>query len=93
MSQGVYAASPATITVSKTINSNDSVTAAIAYQNSTIVPDAAFSLGVGTGISAYHFLATATASSKRSTTVDTDRDSTAVHSQAFYVVGPGASTL
>ena len=81
-------------TLTKTINFNDSVTAQIEFENSTLVPDRAFSLGVGSGVSAYHFLATSTAKSQRagSATI-TDRDSTAVHTQAFYVVGPETSAL
>ena len=75
------------------INAHDSVTATIAFEDSTHVPDKAFSLGVGSGISAYHFLATSQAESLRDPGSTTDRDSTAVHSQAFYIVGPEASTL
>ena len=81
------------VTVTKDITSNESVTATINYEDSTIVPDQAFSLGVGSGIAAYHFLATSTAESKRDSSTTTDRDSTATHSQAFYIVGPGASSL
>jgi len=83
-------------TVTKVINSNDSVTAQIDFEDSTLVPDKAFSLGVGSGVSAYHFLATSTAESRRAgagTGTITDRDSMAVHTQAFYVVGPEAPTL
>lgn len=83
----------ATVTVTKDITGNESVSAVIEYEDSTIVPDKAFSLGVGTGIAAYHFEATATASSKRDSSTTTARDSTATHSQAFYIVGPGAPTL
>ena len=77
------------------VNTNDLVNAQIAFENSTLVPDRAFSLGVGSGISAYHFVATATAESKREGTGGgtTDRDASATHTQAFYVVGPEASTL
>ena len=59
------------------------------------MPDRAFSLGVGSGIAAYHFIATATAESKREGVGGnaTDRDASATHSQAFYVVGPEAPTL
>ena len=39
-------------TVTKVINSNDSVTAQIDFEDSTLVPDRAFSLGVGSGVSA-----------------------------------------
>ncbi len=71
---------------------NDTVEAIIEYETSTIVPDRAFSLGSGSGVSAYHFLTTAKATSKRQA-AGTDRDSTAAHTQAFYVVGPAASSL
>ena len=75
------------------ISNNESVTATIAFQESTLVPDKAFSLGVG-GVSAYHFLATSVAKSLRAPDGDaTDRDASAIHTQAFYVVGPGDSTL
>lgn len=85
----------ANTTVTTEINPNDSVRAVIEFEDSTLVPDKAFSLGVGSGIAAYHFVATATAESKRAgiTGTDTDRDSSAVHTQAFYVVGPEAPTL
>ena len=83
-----------TVTVTQAINSNDSVTAVIEPDGEpTIVPDRAFSLGVGNGVAAYHFLATATAKSERSPGSTTDRDSNAVHTQSFYVVGPKGSTL
>jgi type IV pilus assembly protein PilX len=72
---------------------NDSVEAIIEYEASTFVPDRAFSLGSGSGVSAYHFLTTAKATSKRQAGPSTDRDSTAAHTQAFYVVGPAASSL
>ena len=75
------------------INTNDSVTTVIVFEDTTLVPDKAFSLGVGSGIAAYHFNATATAQSKRDAGGTTDRDASAVHSQAFYKVGPEASTL
>ncbi len=83
----------ADVTINNTINANDSVSTVIAFENSTMVPDRAFSLGVGSGISAYHFVVTATAQSVRESGNTTDRDSSAVHSQAFYVVGPEAPTL
>ena len=71
---------------------NDTVIANIQYETATIVPDRAFSLGSGSGVAAYHFLTTAQATSKRQA-AGTDRDSTAAHTQAFYVVGPAASSL
>ena len=75
------------------INVHDTVTSTVQFESSTIVPDKAFSLGSGGGVSAYHFLATATAESKRAPGSTTDRDSRAVHTQAFYVVGPESPTL
>ncbi len=75
------------------INANDTVTSIIIFEDSTLVPDRAFSLGVGSGIAAYHFNAIATAESKRDAGGTTDRDASAIHSQAFYVVGPEAPTL
>jgi len=80
-------------TVTLEINDHDSVSVEIEYEESSIVPDKAFSLGSGSGIAAYHFLATATATSVRDPGSTTDRDSSAIHTQAFYVVGPESSTL
>jgi len=79
--------------LTQTINPNDAVRAVIVFEGSTLVPDRAFSLGAGSGIAAYHFNATATAESRRLPGSTTDRDASAVHSQAFYVVGPEAPTL
>jgi len=82
------------VTFTTDVNAHDSVQAEIRFEDSTIVPDRAFSLGVGSGIAAYHFNATATATSKRiAGGGDTDRDASAVHTQAFYIVGPEAPTL
>jgi type IV pilus assembly protein PilX len=69
------------------------VDARIEFEDSTLVPDRAFSLGVGSGIAAYHFIATSQAESRRDPGGDTDRDASAVHTQAFYVVGPESPTL
>ena len=79
--------------VVQAINAHDSVTAQIQFEDATLVPDKAFSLGVGSGVSAYHFLATSQAESRRAPGSTTDRDSTATHTQAFYVVGPESPTL
>jgi len=67
------------------------VTATIRYEDSTLVPDQAFSLGSGSGIAAYHFNATSQADYIIST--DNDRNASAVHTQAFYIVGPDSPTL
>jgi type II secretory pathway pseudopilin PulG len=83
-----------TANVTYVINSNDQVTAQIQPDGQpTIVPDKAFTLGAGSSIMAYHFLATAQAESRRAPGSTTDRDSTATHSQAFYVVGPGQAPI
>ncbi len=79
--------------LTQTISDHDSVTSSIEFEDSTLVPDRAFSLGAGSGIAAYHFLATSTAVSARAPGNTTDRDSSAVHTQAFYVVGPESPTL
>jgi type IV pilus assembly protein PilX len=71
----------------------DKVNAMIRYEDSTLVPDRAFSLGVGSGISAYHFLATSQAVYEMDPGNTTDRDAAALHTQAFYVVGPESPTL
>jgi type IV pilus assembly protein PilX len=85
----------ANVNLVQNINANDMVTATIQFESSTLVPDRAFSLGVGSGIAAYHFVATSTAESRREGVggAATDRDASAVHTQAFYIVGPEAPTL
>lgn len=80
-------------TVNQRINESDTVTAVIRFEGSTIVPDRAFSLGIGGGIAAHHFSVTANALSQRSAAGASDRDTTAEHSQGFYVVGPVNQTL
>lgn len=74
-------------------SSGYSVDTAIRFENTTIVPDKAFSLG--SGMAAYHFVAEAAAASTRSIddTDPNDRDASAHHTQAFYVVGPGSPSL
>ena len=75
------------------INTHDSVTSTIIFEDSTLVPDRAFSLGVGSGIAAYHFNVISTAESKRDAGGTTDRDASAIHTQSFYIVGPEATTF
>ena len=67
--------------------------ASIGFEKDTIVPDKAFSLGVGSGVRAYHFVVTSEAVSARDTAGASERDARARHTQAFYVVGPEASTI
>lgn len=85
----------ADIGLTHAVNTNDHVATVIQFESTTLVPDGAFSIGVGTGMAAYHFNATATAESKRAGTsgAATDRDAMAVHTQAFYVVGPPGPSL
>jgi type IV pilus assembly protein PilX len=78
----------ANMVTSMNINPNDAVTAEVVFEGTTIIPDRAFSIGTGSGIAAYHFIGTATATSSRDPGNTTDRDASAVHTQAFYVVGP-----
>jgi type IV pilus assembly protein PilX len=92
LSQGQFATS-AMATIATTMSSHQSISTTIGFEDSTMVPDQAFSLGVGSGISAYHFLATSQAAFRRDPGDVTDRDSTAVHTQAFYVVGPELSAF
>jgi type IV pilus assembly protein PilX len=80
------------VNLAQTVNAFDSVTAVINFEETTLVPDRAFSMGVGSGIAAYHFNAVATAESKFDPG-GTDRDAFATHTQAFYVVGPEAGSL
>ena len=75
-------------TITEIVNYNDQVTATLVYEDWSIVPDKAFSLGSGSGVAAHHFLATANSESRRAPGSTTDRDSTAIHTQAFYIVGP-----
>ncbi|MBT8084268.1 MAG: hypothetical protein HKN35_02910 [Woeseia sp.] len=89
IAQGGFTTSGPPTQVTRAMNANDTVTAITQFETSTIVPDRAFSLGVGSGIAAYHFNVTATAESER----NSERDAAAVHTQSFYVIGPETSTL
>ena len=71
----------------------ESITVTIDYEESTLVPDRAFSLGVGSGIAAHHFNVTSNANYRLDQNVVSDRDASATHLQAFYVVGPDSPTL
>jgi type IV pilus assembly protein PilX len=92
LSQGQFTTS-AMATIPTYLSSNQSIETTIQFEDSTLVPDKAFSLGVGSGISAYHFLATSQAEFRRDPNNATDRDSSAVHTQAFYIVGPEMSAF
>lgn len=68
------------------------VDARIDFEAATdVVPDKAFSLGGG--VRALHFVATSRATSARDPGNASDRDASAVHTQAFYVIGPAQITF
>ena len=92
LSQGQFVTT-GTTALAQTITSHQEIATTIQFEDSTLVPDKAFSLGVGSGISAYHFIATSQANFLRDPGNPTDRDSSATHTQAFYVVGPELSAL
>lgn len=92
LSQGLFNTN-ATVVVTPATGANEVVSARIDFEDSTLVPDRAFSLGAGSGISAYHFIATSQSEFRFDPGNVTDRDATAVHTQAFYVVGPESPTL
>jgi len=94
LSQGIFSTA-ADVVVTPPTSTHEVVSATIHYEESTLVPDRAFSLGSGSGIAAYHFIVTSQAEYRQSSDGVTvsDRDASAVHTQAFYVVGPGSPTL
>lgn len=87
LSQGRFETSTLS-TVPVNISELQKVSTEIQFEDSTLVPDMAFSLGVGSGIAAYHFIATSEATVMRDAKKPTERDSAATHTQAFYIVGP-----
>ena len=92
LAQGLFStAAPIDVTVPTT--TYEEISATIQYEDSTLVPDRAFSLGAGSGISAHHFIVTSDAAFRADPGSITDRDATASHTQAFYVVGPDTSAL
>jgi hypothetical protein len=94
LAQGQFSTVGPPVIIKPYINPNDTVTAEIKFDGEpTIVPDRAFSLGVGSGVVAYHFFAEADAVSQRSPDKPSDRDSSAVHTQAFYIIGPQGPQL
>ena len=92
LSRGQFQTASATA-LAQEPTSNQSIDTTIQFEDSTVVPDRAFSLGVGSGIAAYHFNATSQARFSRVPGRSSDRDSTARHTQAVYRVGPVVSTL
>jgi type IV pilus assembly protein PilX len=92
LAQGFFSTA-APVVVAPPAQNYEVVSATIQYEDSTLVPDRAFSLGAGSGIAAHHFLVTSQAEYRMGGATDTDRDASATHTQAFYVVGPDASAL
>ena len=80
-----------TITGQAGSSGNEQYTATIEYEKDTIVPDGGFSLT--SGIRAYHFIVTSTSISARDAASVSERDASAVHTQAFYIRGPQAPTI
>ncbi len=81
------------VVVTPPVGTYEVVSATVQFEDSTLVPDRAFSLGSGSGIAAYHFQATSNAAYRVSPGNVTDRDATAVHTQAFYIVGPDSPSF
>ncbi len=94
LGQPNYPTAESTI-LTENLNANDSVSVGIDFERETIVTDRAFSLGVGSGgMAAFHFIARSEASSERAGIGNTtDRDATARHTQAFYIIGPQGDAL
>jgi type IV pilus assembly protein PilX len=92
LAQGLFNTT-APITVTPPVTTHEVITATIQYEDSTLVPDRAFSLGAGSGIVAHHFLVTSQAEYRENPNYVTDRDAKATHTQAFYIVGPDPSGL
>ena len=80
LAQGTFQTAAPNVIPQHVINGTDLVTSTTTYQCNTLVPDAAFSIGSGKGIAAFHFQAVVQAESTRG--------ARAQHVQNFYVVGP-----
>ena len=79
----------------QTINSHDSVTAVVTYTGErTPVLDGAFSMGNG-GFESVHYNTISQSQSQRigGGGGTTDRDAAAMHTQAFYIVGPKGNDI
>ena len=84
LAQGTFQTVTPNVIGPRVINGSDTVESITTYQCSTLVPDAAFSIGAGKGIAAFHFQTVATAESTRGATAE--------HTQNFYIVGPKGVT-
>lgn len=74
---------PDTFVPSLTTDQFTTTTSFIPENGTTDVPEGGFSMGVGSGYSAYHFDITSTGTSSR--------NAVAVVTQSFYIVGPKGS--
>ena len=92
LAQGIFNSAVAVVVTPPAVT-HENVSATIQYEDATLVPDKAFSLGVGSGIAAHHFHVTSVAIYEMDPGNVTDRDAAATHTQAFYVVGPNSSGL
>ncbi len=97
LSQGLFLAQPAPVVLQReTLGSHEYVDASIQFEDppTPVPPEAgAFSMGVNSGMKAYHFVATAVAKSERNPGSTSDYDAAATHSQAFFIVGPESSNI
>ena len=84
LAQGSFQTVAPNVIAQHPINGTDLVESTTTYQCNTLVPDAAFSIGSGKGIAAFHFQTVATAESTRGATAE--------HTQNFYIVGPKGIT-
>ena len=79
-----------TVTVTPTIpGGHETVDAVVQYIGWTIpLSERAFSMGDANAMASHHFNITSTAESSRLPGSDTDRDASALHTQAFFIIGP-----
>lgn len=74
---------PRTLITGSTVDAYESVTRFPLPNGVTPVPSGGFSMGSGTGFSAYHFDVTSTGTSAR--------NARSVNTQSFYIVGPSGT--
>jgi type IV pilus assembly protein PilX len=93
LSQGNFSTGANVVITPTGSTTHEVISAEIQFEDSTLVPDKAYSLGAGSGVAAYHFNVTSQAQYQLNPGSQTDRDASATHTQAFYKVGPGSSAL
>ena len=84
-----------TLNIQQNVSSYESFDVDVDFRCETVpVDERAFSLGVGSGISAYHFDAVSDAVSAQAGVGNTtDRDASTTHTQAFFILGPQGNTF